>query len=412
MDSSLFLIDGAAEGRKYCYESFLNSVCDFGENFSSEEKYAELFDFLVAITGCLVQGRSFEIRGDCVIIASVSSPSGSAVETPRWQEWAVDRRLQWVLDQIRRSSSKLTLHSSGTSGSAKRITHRISTLLASVQVADKHGDDVWAFSYQPGRIAALHVFFQQLFNGNPAVNLYGVDIETAAKCMNSYGVSHISATPTYLKLLTAGNPVFPHVRAVTVGGEVWGASSGDRLQQSFPNARFRNIYAASEFGSLLHSDGDVFRVPEGLRERVQIHCGRLWLDKTLVADSLASRVDERFYDTGDRVELVSAEPLAFRVLGRETDWINVGGVKVDPYVVETALLQISGVGDVRVYGQANSVCGQLVAAEVMATSAGAVDVATIRASLRGQLSPQEFPRIIRLVDQLTVTSSGKKRRAK
>ena len=72
--------------------------------------------------------------------------------------------------------------------------------------------------------------------------------------------------------------------------------------------------------------------------------------------------DEGYFDTGDKVE-VDGEWL--RILGRESEIINVGGSKVYPAEVEDALLEIEGVVDAAVHGEAHPITGQIVAATVV-----------------------------------------------
>jgi acyl-CoA synthetase (AMP-forming)/AMP-acid ligase II len=64
-------------------------------------------------------------------------------------------------------------------------------------------------------------------------------------------------------------------------------------------------------------------------------------------------------NTQDAVE-VDGEYL--RILGRASDLINVGGLKVYPAEIEDVLMQLENVRDVVVYGERNALTGQIVAA--------------------------------------------------
>ena len=55
----------------------------------------------------------------------------------------------------------------------------------------------------------------------------------------------------------------------------------------------------------------------------------------------------------------------FRILGRVTDLINVGGQKVYPAEVEDVILAMDNVADVAVYGEHNALLGQIVVARVV-----------------------------------------------
>ena len=71
--------------------------------------------------------------------------------------------------------------------------------------------------------------------------------------------------------------------------------------------------------------------------------------------------EDGWYNTHDVVEV---DGPYVRILGRTTELINVGGQKVYPSEVESALLELHNVSDVTVWGEANPVTGQVVAARV------------------------------------------------
>ncbi len=68
-----------------------------------------------------------------------------------------------------------------------------------------------------------------------------------------------------------------------------------------------------------------------------------------------------WFRTGDAVE-VDGE--YFRILGRKSELINVGGEKVYPVEVESVLQAMEGVEDASVKGESNLITGQIVAARV------------------------------------------------
>jgi acyl-CoA synthetase (AMP-forming)/AMP-acid ligase II len=200
------------------------------------------------------------------------------------------------------------------------------------------------------------------------------------------------------------------VRAVTVGGEVCDAGLLSKLKTLFPNARFRNVYASSEMGTLLHSLDDCFVVPDSIRNSVLIRDGRLWIHQSLIAENLQDHCIDGFWDSGDEVQIVDENPLRLKVSGRRTDWINVGGTKVNPHDVELLLRAIPGVIDARVFGIANSVTGQLVAAELSKDGSTELDVGTVRKHMQEVLPAVAVPRVITLRDAIRATDTLKKER--
>ena len=313
-------------------------------------------------------------------------------------------------ERILQSTSRITLYTSGTTGTPKPIHQSVSNLTRAVQIAPKHNEDVWGLAYQPTKIAALQVILQAICNGNTIVNLFDRPIDEARKFVRSWNISHLSATPTYFRLLAADSSPFPTVRAVTVGGEVCDTALRAKLQVLFPHAKFRNVYASSEMGTLLHSSDDCFEVTNSLREYVRIHEGRLWIHQSLVAENLHDQCIDGFWDSGDEVQVVEENPLRLKITGRRTDWINVGGTKVNPHDVEKILRDMPGVLDARVFGVANSVTGQIVAAELSKESGTELDLALIRRELQRTLPSTAVPRLMTVRDTVTSTETLKKER--
>src|SRR5262249_1229734 len=96
------------------------------------------------------------------------------------------------------------------------------------------------------------------------------------------------------------------------------------------------------------------------------------------------------FNTHDAVQLAGGR---FRILGRASDLINVGGEKVYPAEVEDVLMQLDGVRDACVFGKANPVTGQVVAARVWLHDSH--DPTQFKASLRQfcsrRLAPYQIP---------------------
>jgi acyl-CoA synthetase (AMP-forming)/AMP-acid ligase II len=93
--------------------------------------------------------------------------------------------------------------------------------------------------------------------------------------------------------------------------------------------------------------------------------GRLWIrarSAMLGYLNAPSPFDsDGYYDTGDRVEV---DGDWFRIVGRSSEIINVGGSKVHPSEVESVLLEMEGVVDAIVRGERHPLTGQVVSATV------------------------------------------------
>jgi acyl-coenzyme A synthetase/AMP-(fatty) acid ligase len=302
---------------------------------------------------------------------------------------------------------ELTLYTSGTTGVPKRVTHQLASLIRAVKTDNKHRDDVWGFAYNPTHMAGLQVFFQALLNGNSIINLFEADRETAISCIRDYGITHISATPTFYRMLLPLEDTFPTVKSLTSGGEKFDPGLFTLLGKSFPNARLRNIYASTEAGTILSAGDDTFSIRDDSMCRIQD--GELLVNKALLGASKELPLDAGgWYATGDLVEVVSENPLRFRFLSRKNEMVNVGGYKVNPYETEQALQGHPAVKQAYVYGKASSVLGNILLADVIATQP--LSEKDLRDFLAPLLQPYKIPRVINFVTSIELTRSGKLKR--
>ena len=101
---------------------------------------------------------------------------------------------------------------------------------------------------------------------------------------------------------------------------------------------------------------------------------------------------------GDLVE-IRDDRICF--VGRATETINVGGVKVHPLSIENVVSAVPGVQLVHAYAKSNPVSGQIVAIDVVPASG--IDTEEPDDAIRTAcevLAPAAQPRRIRFVDEL------------
>ncbi len=74
--------------------------------------------------------------------------------------------------------------------------------------------------------------------------------------------------------------------------------------------------------------------------------------------------------------------------------------------IEEALEQIEGIQQFRVYSRRNAVTGQLICCDIKLLDK-TLDVAQIKQQLKGKLQAFKIPRIIKIVDNISLTYTGK-----
>jgi acyl-coenzyme A synthetase/AMP-(fatty) acid ligase len=312
-----------------------------------------------------------------------------------------------LLERIKDSDGReLTLFTSGTTGKPKKIIHSFQSITKAVRVSDKNSADVWGFAYNPTHIAGIQFFFQALLNLNHLVRLFMLPKDEILSAIEKHSITNISATPTFYRLLLDGKLNFGSVRRITSGGEKFDENLRLPLMKMFPNAKILNVYASTEIGTLFAAEGDVFTVKDHLKHLVKIVEDELYLSGEMTGKSDDIKLEDGWFKTGDKVEIISTEPIKLRFLGRMNESINVGGYKVYPTEVEEHINSIPGVRRSLVYGKKNSVLGNLVMCKIERETDNVTEKIVLD-FLQERLQPYKIPRIISFVEQIELTRTGK-----
>ena len=302
----------------------------------------------------------------------------------------------------------MTLFTSGTTGTPKKVSHLFQSITRFVKTSETNKANVWGFAYNPTHMAGIQVFFQALLNGNSLIRLFGISKEEVFNSIEKYTITNISATPTFYRLLSPAQGHFTSINRITSGGEKFDEKTAGQLKKLFPNAKFTNVYASTEAGTLFAARGNNFSIKPEMKPFVKIQDNELLIHKSLMGKSDFS--DAEWYRTGDIVKIVSENPLQFQFISRKNEMINVGGYKVNPGEVEETIRKIEGIQDVRVFAKSNSVLGNIICCEVVKTS-DEIDEVSIRSFLQSKLQEFKIPRIIKFTNQITTTRTGKIKRS-
>ena len=302
---------------------------------------------------------------------------------------------------------KVTLFTSGTTGIPKKVTHSFNSITRFVKISERNTKSIWGFAYNPTHMAGIQVFFQALLNGNAIVRLFGLSANEIHREINENGITHISATPTFYRLLLPCEETFQSLERITSGGEKFNEKTILQLKDIFPNAKITNVYASTEAGTLFASENDVFSIRPDYEHLIRVDEGELLIHSSLMGSSDINI--KEWYNTGDLIEIIHEKPLKFRFISRKSDMINVGGYKVNPLEVEETILTLAGIRDVRVFSKSNSVLGNIICCEVVCDNDQIIE-SSIRTFLQTKIQEFKIPRIIRFVEELSTTRTGKIKR--
>jgi len=265
----------------------------------------------------------------------------------------------------------LVLFTSGTSGVPKGAVHNFPRLLEKFRTPRRALKTVnfLLFDHWGG----LNTMFHTLSNGG--VVLATKDRSPGAICafVEKYRIELLPASPTFFRLLLMSEAYRNHdlssLQIMTYGTEPMPEFILRKLKTVFPHVRLHQTYGLIELGVLrsksksddslwvkVGGDGYQTRVVDGI---LQIKADSAMLGYLNAASPFT---DDGWFITGDSVE-VDGEYI--RILGRRSELINVGGEKAYPQEIENIILELENVADVTVYGEPNSVVGNIVCARVV-----------------------------------------------
>jgi acyl-coenzyme A synthetase/AMP-(fatty) acid ligase len=313
---------------------------------------------------------------------------------------------------------------SGTSGVPKIVRHTLEGLCGAI-VAEWPARDapaVWATFYDIRRYGGLQIFLRAIIGGGSMVLSAPTEpLSDYVARLSARGVTHISGTPSHWrKLLMSGSATGFTPRYVRLSGEIADQAVLDGLKQAFPNASIGHAYASTEAGvgfavndgsegfpaSLIGSDrgGVEMKVVDGslrIRSKRAAHA--------YVGKRAASLTDaESFIDTGDMVELRGDR---YYFVGRRGGIINIGGLKVHPEEIEAIINRHADVRMSRAKARKSPITGAIVVADVVLAESSASRANEIRGEIltdcRTHLASHKVPAVIRFVEALDVTPTGK-----
>ncbi len=321
-------------------------------------------------------------------------------------EAASQRRHHALFTRLRREENAgLVLFTSGSTGGPRAVVHRLSQLLEKFRI-ERHRFRTIGFLLFD-HIGGVNTLFYTLANLGCLV--VPADRSVAAICaaIEKHKVELLPTSPSFLNfLLMAGPPGsydLSSLRVITYGTEVMLQTTLRRARETFPQVKFQQTYGLTELGILRSKsaadDSVLVKVGgEGYETKV--------VDGTLRVRATSSMLgylnapspfdDEGWFDTGDAV---IEQDGYYRILGRQSDIINVGGQKVFPGEIEKVIAELPGVIDASVRGEAHALLGQIVVATVqMVDPIPATDMKNrITEHSRGRLQPFMIPTKVRVV---------------
>ncbi len=372
---------------------------------------------LVPLTAASSHNRTnfIQIAG-AEIVVSIDAHDEVTAETPHA---APDQALYGILRERRHPG--LVLFSSGSTGKSKAAVHDMVALLEKFKVHRKTLRAITFLLYD--HIGGVNTMLYTVSNGGCIVAVERRDPDSVLAAVERYRAELLPTSPTFLNLLLLSEAYkrydLSSLRIISYGTEPMPEHTLKRLHELLPDVALQQTYGLSELGILQSKsrEPDSLWVKvggEGFETRVVDGVLQIKARSSMLGylNAPSPFTEDGWFDTNDLVEV---DGDYVRILGRQTDIINVGGEKVYPVEVESVIQELEAVAEVTVYGEKHAITGNIVCADI--TAASRLDssqerelIALVKRHCRERLQRYKVPLRVNLVQEHQHTERFKKSR--
>jgi len=270
-----------------------------------------------------------------------------------------------LLDSLRSIEHPgLILFTTGTTGRPKAILHDFVPFISRYKTPRPPLKAVSFLLFD--HVGGINTLFHMLFNLGQIVSIKERTVESVVKTIRENLVELLPATPTFLRMLS----LYPGIerqlgsslKIISYGTERMDQPTLQRLCDQFPEVDFRQTYGMSELG--------ILRIKSKSRDSLYMSVGGECVDIKILDSILHIKAENRmlgylnapspfdnegWYCTKDIVE--TDEDGYLTITGRDSDVINIGGLKFMPSEVESCLLEMPFIRSAIAYARANPITG-------------------------------------------------------
>ena len=318
-----------------------------------------------------------------------------------------------------RGAPGLVMFTSGSSGKPKAVVHDFSKLLEKFRTPRPAMITLnfLLFDHWGGLNTLLHALSNLCLVVFPERRTP----ESVCQLIERHRIELLPATPSFLNLFLISGAHTRHdlssLKIISYGAEPMAASTLASMRKTFPDVELRQTYGMIELGVLraktrsadslwvkVGGEGYQLRVVDGI---LQIKAESAMLG---YINAPTPFTPDGYLVTGD---LVEQDGEWLRILGRQSDIINVGGQKVYPSEVEAVILEQPNVVDAVVYGESHPLTGKIVCTDIILCEGA--DETTSRKEIvrwcRQHLQPYMIPMKVRFVSGSLQTQRLKRTRS-
>tara|TARA_Y200000002_G_scaffold373144_1_gene371828 strand:+ start:22975 stop:24276 length:1302 start_codon:yes stop_codon:yes gene_type:complete len=254
--------------------------------------------------------------------------------------------------------------STGTTGKPKAILHDVTLLFKRFETPRPALKSINFLMFD--HMGGLNTLFHTIFNGGTIINPLNRNPEYILKLVSKYKIELLPTTPTFLRMLLLSgllpDSVPSCLKIISYGSEQMDEVTLKTFCNILPNIDFRQTYGLSEFCVLRakskSKESLFFKVGgEGMDVKIEDSFLKLRSKYRMVGYLNAKDPFDKngWYNTKD---IVQEDGEYIKIVGRETEIVNVGGLKFMLSEINNVALEFPGVSDVRSFAKSNPITGQ------------------------------------------------------
>ncbi len=309
------------------------------------------------------------------------------------------------IDDLRKNEhAGLVLFSTGTTGRPKAVLHDLTLFLKKFETPRPTLRTINFLLFD--HIGGINTLLHTLFNKGVVIAPDERTVNSVIENCRKYNVEVLPTTPTFLRMMLISGAIPEKVpvclKIITYGTERMDQPTLDELCRLLPNIDFRQTFGMSELG--------IVRVKSESRSSLFMKVGGEGVETKIIDDILYIQSKSRmlgylnapspfdsngWYNTND---IVDEKGGYYKIIGRTSDVINVGGLKFMASEVELVALEFQGVFFVKAYPKNNPITGQHVELIVQTKESSIFDMDNFKIYLKQKLQPHMVPMRIKRKD--------------
>jgi len=307
----------------------------------------------------------------------------------------------------------IVIISSGSTGKPKMVVHDLEKILEFHKGSKKKLRTIAFLKFD--HIGGLNTVLYTLSAGGTLIVPQTLSVEHVCEAIQEHKAELLPCTPSFLNLLILSGAYKKYdlssLKIISFGTEPMSDTLLDTLRKIFPDVKLKQLYGMSEIGILPNKTNPDDPNFIKLKDDMKIVDGKLFVKSPMSMIGYIgqdSPIDsDGWMETGDIVEESNGY---IRILGRDDDVINVGGLKVYPAEVEEELMRFNVIDDAAVYAVPSAILGQTVACNIVLGEAAVAITDPIFHEMMIKAFPDDKykrPMTYTVVDSVT-TDRGKK----